>query len=200
VSGGILQPGNALYGAAAAQWAYQQSQQNPAGLARTNVSIAQTSSEAQYHADTFAYAAQDIKNFGGQNGVLTKAQMETAFGGKETGDKMFTALDTDKDGKINTAEIQAYVELQDDPTIVKGMNPAFDKYLDEVQQSQKQLDPTLPDMKRDGVATYAERTAADGLILNSPNTASIALKQLRERDFANGSGNNDDSTQSPFIK
>jgi len=207
--GASQQPYNAAYGASAANWANQQSVQNPSGLAVSSVSVARTGSEAQYHADTFDYAKQDIKNMGGQDGTLSKQQFEHAFGNNNaTADKMFKTLDLNQDGKIDVSEEQAYIELQDDPSILKGTNHAVDSYLDGVQQQMKQTDPSMPDMQRDGIATAAERTATDGLVINAPTYSTVALKQLQARasqygngmqDPTNPSSNLPPSTANPYL-
>ena len=190
--GASQQPYNAAYGASAANWAQQQSMQNPSGLAVSSVSVARTSSEAQYHADTFDYAQQDIKNMGGQDGTLTKQQFAQNFKNDNgTAEKMFTTLDLNKDGKIDASEGQAYIELQDDPSLLKGSNQAVDGYLDAVQKQMKQTDPSMPDMQRDGIATAAERTATDGLLLNAPTYSTAALKQLQARAGQSGNGMQD---------
>jgi hypothetical protein len=170
-AGGSKQPPN-TYGAEAADWAHKQSQDDPKSLSSSSVVVARTDSEANYHADALAYAKEDIKNMGGTDGTLTKAQMETAFGGPQNAsvsDKMFTVMDTNKDGKVDASEDQAYIELQDDPSIMKGTSKTADSILN-----------GLPS-KRDGVTTADERSATDNLLLSDPDTASQALIQLKER-------------------
>ena len=205
--GASQQPYNASYGAAAANWAHQQGAQDPSGLAVSSVSVARTSSEAQYHADTFNYAKQDIANMGGQDGTLSKEQFASNFkNDRATADQIFKTLDLNKDGKIDVSEDQAYIELQDDPSILKGTNQAVDGYLDAVQKQMKQTDPSMPEMQRDGIATAAERTATDGLLINAPNYSTAALKQLQARasqsgmqDPNNPPSNMPPSTANPYL-
>jgi hypothetical protein len=136
---------------------------------KSDVQVARKGSEKRYHHDTFEYAKQDMKNMGAKNGALTEKQVEHIYGDKDTGKKMFNTLDTNHDRKLAPREVQAYVEFQDDPSILKGTGSGADKYLGGVQA------------KRDGVATSAERTAADTLILGDSAASSEALKQLKER-------------------
>jgi len=152
---GPRQPQNASYGAAAADWV-NKNKTNPE-LFSAPVSIARTDSKRLYHADTLAYANEDIKNMGGTNGTLSQSQYEKAFTSaglsKTQAGNMFNVLDTNHDKKIDASENQAYIELQD--------------------------------QKQDGKVSLAEMGKVDNLINSDPTKAGAALT-LSKLNIASG--------------